>query len=100
MQLEIAIIVNLHSITTSRDTINLMWEVFLKRSRMLHLLDIDYYVESRVFLWYLWIWRLKVEKMSALCQFLSRATTESEERLNTFNKINVGNIWKIIVPQV
>ena len=83
----------------SGDTINLMRKVFLKRTRMLHLLNIDDNVESRVFLRYVRVWRLKVKKVSSLCQFLSRATAESEVSLDTLRKIIVRNVWKVALPQ-
>lgn len=57
---------NSHCIIASGDTINLMREIFLKRSRMSCLFNIDDDVESRVLLWYVWIGRLKMEKVSAL----------------------------------
>ena len=76
-----------------------MRKVFLKGPRISHLLNIDDNVESRAILRYVWIWRLKVKKVSALCQFLSRATAESEVSLDTLGKIIVGNIWKITLPQ-
>ena len=67
---------------------------------MLHLLNINDNVESRVFLQYVWVWRLKVKKVSSLCQFLSRVPAESEVSLNTLSKIIVRNVWKITLPQV
>ena len=76
-----------------------MRKVFLKRTRMFHLLNIDDNVESRVFLRYVRVWRLKVKKVSSLCQFLSRATAESEVSLNTLGKIIVRNVWKVTLPQ-
>lgn len=66
---------------------------------MSHLFNINDDVEPRIVLWYVWIRRLKMEKMSALCQFLSRVTAESEVSLDTSSKILVRNIRAITLTQ-
>lgn len=66
---------------------------------MSHLFNIDDDVESRVFLRYVWIWRLKVEKVSALCPFLSRATAESEVSVDNLDNITVRYIREITLAQ-
>lgn len=90
---------NSHCVIASGDTIDLMREVFLKRPRMFHLFNIDDYVASRVFLWYVRIGGLKMKKMSALCQFLSRVTAESEVSLDILSNIIVRNIREITLTQ-
>lgn len=76
-----------------------MGKILRKRSRMSHLLHVDYDMESRVPLWYVWFWRLSVEIVSVLSQLFSRVTAESEVSLDDLNQIIIAKIWEVAVAQ-